>query len=137
MVQNIQMVDLKTQYHHIKDQIDKAVIDCISSKAFINGPEVKEFQTNLEHYLSVKHVIPCANGTCSLQIAMMALELKPADEVICPAFTYVAKAEVIGLLGLIPVMVDVDPKTFNISADDIERAITLIQTGSFSAICFK
>ena len=118
------MVDLKSQYHHIKDQIDQAVIDCISSTAFINGPEVKEFQTNLEHYLGVKHVIPCANGTDSLQIAMMALGLKPGDEVICPAFTYVATAEVIGLLGLIPVMVDVDPKTFNVTAKDIESAIT-------------
>lgn len=118
------MVDLKSQYHHIKDQIDKAVIDCISSTAFINGPAVKEFQTNLEHYLGVKHVIPCANGTDSLQIAMMALDLKPGDEVICPAFTYVATAEVIGLLGLTPVMVDVDPQTFNITAQNIEKAIT-------------
>ncbi len=124
MRQNIQMVDLKSQYHHIKDQIDKAVIDCIASTAFINGPAVKEFQTNLEHYLGVKHVIPCANGTDSLQIAMMALDLKPGDEVICPAFTYVATAEVIGLLGLTPVMVDVDPKTFNITAQNIEKAIT-------------
>lgn len=124
MRQNIQMVDLKSQYHHIKDQIDKAVIDCIASMAFINGPAVKEFQTNLEHYLGVKHVIPCANGTDSLQIAMMALDLKPGDEVICPAFTYVATAEVIGLLGLTPVMVDVDPQTFNITAQDIEKAIT-------------
>lgn len=124
MRQNIQMVDLKSQYHHIKDQIDQAVIECISSTAFINGPAVKEFQTNLEEYLGVKHVIPCANGTDSLQIAMMALELQPGDEVICPAFTYVATAEVIGLLGLIPVMVDVDPKTFNVTAKDIESAIT-------------
>lgn len=124
MRKNIQMVDLKSQYHHIKDQIDQAVIECISSTAFINGPAVKEFQTNLEEYLGVKHVIPCANGTDSLQIAMMALELQPGDEVICPAFTYVATAEVIGLLGLIPVMVDVDPKTFNVTAKDIEKAIT-------------
>lgn len=118
------MVDLKSQYHHIKDQIDKAVIDCIASTIFINGPAVKEFQANLERYLGVKHVIPCANGTDSLQIAMMALDLKPGDEVICPAFTYVATAEVIGLLGLTPVMVDVDPQTFNITAQDIEKAIT-------------
>jgi UDP-2-acetamido-2-deoxy-ribo-hexuluronate aminotransferase len=124
MVQNIQMVDLKTQYHHIKDQVDKAVIECISSTLFINGPAVKEFQTNLEEYLGVKHVIPCANGTDSLQIAMMALELQPGDEVICPAFTYVATAEVIGLLGLIPVMVDVDSNTFNLTASNIEKAIT-------------
>jgi dTDP-4-amino-4,6-dideoxygalactose transaminase len=120
----IEMVDLKGQYNKIKTEIDQAVISCISSTAFINGPTVKEFQNNLEHYLNVKHVIPCANGTDSLQIAMMALGLQPGDEVICPAFTYVATAEVIGLLGLIPVMVDVDPNTFNIKATDIEKAIT-------------
>jgi UDP-2-acetamido-2-deoxy-ribo-hexuluronate aminotransferase len=121
---NIQMVDLKSQYHHIKKEIDEAVIDCISSTAFINGPAVKEFQSSLEKYLGVKHVIPCANGTDSLQIAMMALDLKQGDEVICPAFTYVATAEVIGLLGLIPVMVDVDSNTFNITELNIEKAIT-------------
>jgi UDP-2-acetamido-2-deoxy-ribo-hexuluronate aminotransferase len=120
----IEMVDLKGQYNKIKTEIDQAVISCISSTAFINGPSVKEFQYNLEHYLNVKHVIPCANGTDSLQIAMMALGLQPGDEVICPAFTYVATAEVIGLLGLIPVMVDVDPNIFNIKATDIEKAIT-------------
>jgi len=124
MVRNLQMVDLKSQYHQIKDQIDLAVIECIESTAFINGPAVKEFQTDLELYLGVKHVIPCANGTDSLQIAMMALELQPGDEVICPAFTYVATAEVIGLLGLTPVMVEVDPNTFNITAEHIEKAIT-------------
>ena len=118
------MVDLKGQYNKIKNEIDQAVIDCISSTAFINGPAVKEFQSNLEIYLGVKHVIPCANGTDSLQIAMMALDLKPGDEVICPAFTYVATAEVIGLLGLTPVMVDVNPNTFNIEAEVIEKAIT-------------
>ena len=118
------MVDLKGQYQKIKTEIDEAVISCISSTSFINGPAVKEFQLNLEQYLGVKHVIPCANGTDSLQIAMMALDLKPGDEVICPAFTYVATAEVIGLLGLTPVMVDVDPNTFNIAAADIEKAIT-------------
>jgi dTDP-4-amino-4,6-dideoxygalactose transaminase len=120
----IQMVDLKGQYNKIKTEVDQAVISCISSSAFINGPAVKEFQANLESYLGVKHVIPCANGTDSLQIAMMALELKPGDEVICPAFTYVATAEVIGLLGLTPVMVDVDPKTFNLTADEVEKAIS-------------
>lgn len=120
----IQMVDLKTQYHQIKKEIDKAVIDCIGSASFINGPAVKEFQANLESYLGVKHVIPCANGTDSLQIAMMALDLKPGDEVICPAFTYVATAEVIGLLGLIPVMVEVDENIFNITAEIVEKAIT-------------
>ncbi len=120
----IEMVDLKGQYNKVKNEIDQAVIDCISSTAFINGPAVKEFQLNLEKYLGVKYVIPCANGTDSLQITMMALDLKPGDEVICPAFTYVATAEVIGLLGLTPVMVDVNPNTFNITASDIEKAIT-------------
>lgn len=120
----IQMVDLKGQYNKIKTEVDQAVISCFSSSAFINGPEVKEFQTSLESYLGVKHVIPCANGTDSLQIAMMALELQPGDEVICPAFTYVATAEVIGLLGLTPIMVDVDPRTFNLTAKEVEKAIT-------------
>ena len=118
------MVDLKGQYSKIKIEVDEAIISCISSATFINGPAVKEFQLNLEQYLNVKHVIPCANGTDSLQIAMMALELQPGDEVICPAFTYVATAEVIGLLGLTPVMVDVDPETFNVTANEIEKAIT-------------
>jgi dTDP-4-amino-4,6-dideoxygalactose transaminase len=120
----IPMVDLKGQYNKIKPEIDQAVIACISSTSFINGPAVKEFQLNLQRYLGVKHIIPCANGTDSLQIAMMALGLKPGDEVICPAFTYVATAEVIGLLGLKPVMVDVDPNTFNLTASEIEKAIT-------------
>ena len=118
------MVDLKGQYDKMKPEIDQAVISCIGSTSFINGPAVKEFQVNLQQYLGVKHVIPCANGTDSLQIAMMALDLKPGDEVICPAFTYVATAEVIGLLGLTPVMVDVDPNTFNVTASAIEKAIT-------------
>ena len=118
------MVDLKGQYIKIKTEIDQAVISCIASTSFINGPAVKELQLNLEQYLGVKHVIPCANGTDSLQIAMMALDLKPGDEVICPAFTYVATAEVIGLLGLTPVMVDVDPYTFNLTVSEIEKAIT-------------
>ncbi len=118
------MVDLKGQYDKIKTEIDEAVISCISSTSFINGPAVKEFQHSLEKYLGVKHVVPCANGTDSLQIAMMALGLKAGDEVICPAFTYVATAEVIGLLGLIPVMVDVDPKTFNLTHNHIKKAIT-------------
>jgi dTDP-4-amino-4,6-dideoxygalactose transaminase len=123
-IMQIEMVDLRGQYNEIKTEIDQAVISCISSGAFINGPAVKEFQLNLEQYLAVKHVIPCANGTDSLQIAMMALGLRAGDEVICPAFTYVATAEVIGLLNLIPVMVDVDPKTFNLTVSDIEKAIT-------------
>jgi dTDP-4-amino-4,6-dideoxygalactose transaminase len=120
----IEMVDLKSQYNKIKNEIDEAIISCISSTSFINGPEVKQLQYNLEKYLGVKHIIPCANGTDSLQIAMMALGLKAGDEVICPAFTYVATAEVIGLLGLNPVMVDVDPMTFNLTAKEVEKAIT-------------
>ena len=124
-IMQIEMVDLKGQYNKIKTEIDQAVISCIASTFFINGPAVKEFQADLENYLGVKHVIPCANGTDSLQIAMMALELQPGDEVICPAFTYVATAEVIGLLGLTPIMVDVDPKSFNLAASEVEKAITL------------
>lgn len=124
MDSKIEMVDLKSQYYKIKSEVDQGILECISNTAFINGPAVKEFQSNLEQYLGVKHVIPCANGTDSLQIAMMALGLKTGDEVICPAFTYAATAEVIGLLGLTPVMVDVDPKTFNITANDIEKFIT-------------
>ena len=118
------MVDLKGQYNKIKDQIDTAVIQTIESTSFINGPIVKEFSKSLEKYLGVKHVIPCANGTDALQIALMALSLKPGDEVICPSFTYVATAEVISLLGLTPVMSDVDPNTFNITAEIIKPLIT-------------
>ena len=120
---NIQMVDLKGQYAKISDQIDDAVLSTIRSTNFINGPSVKSFQANLEAYLSVEHVIPCANGTDALQIALMALDLKAGDEVIVPAFTYVATAEVISLLGLVPVMAEVDPDSFNISIDSIESLI--------------
>lgn len=123
-IMQIEMVDLKGQYNKIKTEIDQAIISCIASTSFINGPAVKEFQLKFEQYLGVKNVIPCANGTDSLQIAMMALNLKPGDEVICPAFTYVATAEVIGLLGLTPVMVDVDRNTFNLTASEIEKAVT-------------
>lgn len=118
------MVDVHGQYLHIKDEIDAGIQKVIDSCAFINGPQVKAFQRNLESYLNVKHVIPCANGTDALQIALMALDLESGDEVIVPAFTYVATAEVIALLGLVPVMVDVDPNTFNVTADIIESAIT-------------
>ena len=121
---SIQMVDLKGQYEKIKDEIDQAVLNVISSTAFINGPAVKQFQGNLETYLGVKHVIPCANGTDALQLALMALGLKPGDEVLVPAFTYVATTEVIALLGLTPVMIDVDPQTFNTTAEIIEASIT-------------
>ena len=118
------MVDLKGQYIKIKNQIDSAVIQTIESTSFINGPEVKKFSYSLAKYLDVKHVIPCANGTDALQIALMALSLKSGDEVICPSFTYVATAEVISLLGLTPVMADVDTDTFNITAELIRPLIT-------------
>jgi len=118
------MVDLKSQYEKIKSEIDHAIADVINSTSFINGPAVKDFQTALESYLNVKHVIPCANGTDALQISMMALGLKPGDEVIAPSFTFIATAEVIALLGLIPVLVDVEPDTFNISPESIKNAIT-------------
>lgn len=120
----LQMVDLKSQYLRLKPELDAALIEVLDSTRFIGGPKVDAFAQNLAQYLGVKHVIPCANGTDALQIAMMALGLKPGDEVIVPTFTYVATAEVIALLGLVPVMVDVDPKTFNITADLIEPAIT-------------
>jgi dTDP-4-amino-4,6-dideoxygalactose transaminase len=120
----IQMVDLKGQYLKIKTAVDKGIQDVLDQTAFINGPAVKEFQSDLEQYLQVKHVIPCANGTDALQIAMMALGLQPGDEVITASFTYVATAEVIGLLGLVPVLVDVDPDTFNIDVKAIEANIT-------------
>ena len=124
MKDTIQMVDLKGQYLKIKDEVDAAIQHCIDTTAFINGPQLKEFKENLASYLDVKHLIPCANGTDALQIALMALELNPGDEVIVPSFTYVATTEVIALLGLVPVMVDVDPNTFNITADIIAEAIT-------------
>jgi dTDP-4-amino-4,6-dideoxygalactose transaminase len=120
----IQMVDLKTQYLHIQDAVQREINEVLDSTSFIGGPKVQAFRENLEQYLGASHVIPCANGTDALQIAMMALGLKPGDEVIVPAFTYVATAEVIGLLGLIPVMTDVDPHTFNITADLIKPHIT-------------
>lgn len=120
----IQMVDLIGQYEKIKTEVDAAVMNVIQSAAFINGPEVKDFQKELEDYLSVKHVIPCANGTDALQIAMMALNLQPGDEVITASFTYVATAEVIALLKLKPVLVDVYPDTFDIDVEAMEKAIT-------------
>jgi dTDP-4-amino-4,6-dideoxygalactose transaminase len=120
----IQMVDLKGQYEKIKTEVDSGIQEVLSTTAFINGPAVKEFQADLEKYLNVKHVIPCANGTDALQIAMMALGLKPGDEVITASFTYVATAEVIGLLGLTPVLVDVYPDTFDIDIEAIEKNIT-------------
>ena len=124
MQQKIQMVDLHGQYMKIKAEIDAAIAEVIDSSAFINGPAVGRFASALAQYTGARHVIPCGNGTDALQIALMALGLKPGDEVIVPAFTYVASAEVIALLGLRPVMVDVDCDTFNTDIRFIEKAIT-------------
>lgn len=118
------MVDLKSQYEKIKPEIDAQWEEILDSCAFINGPAVHHFQANLEQYLHVKHVIPCGNGTEAIQVALMALGLQPGDEVITTTFTFIATAEVIALLGLTPVLVDVNPDTFNINVDAVERAIT-------------
>lgn len=123
-MKKIQMVDLITQYQSIKNEVDTAILNVIENAQFINGPEVSAFQKELEDYLNIKHVIPCANGTDALQIALMALDLKPGDEVITPSFTYVATTEVIALLGLKPVFVEVDRDTFCIDTAKIEAAIT-------------
>jgi len=123
-MKKIHMVDLQTQYKFIKTKVDAGIEQVLNSAQFINGPAVKSFQKNLESYLGVKNVIPCANGTDALQIAMMGLGLKPGDEVITADFTYASTVEVIALLGLTPVLVDVDPITFNINPESIEKAIT-------------
>lgn len=123
-MKSIKMVDLHGQYLKIKPEIDAAIQDVLTSTAFINGPQVKEFNTHLANYLKVKHVIACANGTDALQIALMALDLKPGDEVISPDFTFIATVEVIALLGLVPVIVDVDPVNFTIDPEGIRKAIT-------------
>ncbi|WP_040506461.1 DegT/DnrJ/EryC1/StrS family aminotransferase [Gillisia limnaea] len=123
-MKKIQMVDLKGQYASIKDQIQNSLDEIMETSAFINGPEVQKFQKELEEYLDVKHVIPCANGTDALQIAMMGLGLQPGDEVITADFTFAATVEVIAVLQLTPVLVDVYPNTFNINTDAIRNAIT-------------
>ena len=123
-MRKIQMVDLKSQYDKIKDQVNASIQEVLDTTTYVNGPEVHKFQKNLEDYLGVKHVIPCANGTDALQIAMMALDLKPGDEVITACFTYVATAEAIALLKLKPVLVDVDPDTFNLNIDEVRKAIS-------------
>lgn len=123
-MKKIQMVDLQTQYQHIKSDINKGIQAVIDSASFIKGPAVSSFQKNLENYTGAKHVIPVGNGTDALQIALMALGLKPGDEVITPTFTFIATAEVVALLGLTPVVVDVDWDTMNISVDSIRKAIT-------------
>jgi dTDP-4-amino-4,6-dideoxygalactose transaminase len=118
------MVDTKTQYLHIKADVDKAIHDVLDTAAYINGKPVQDFATGLCNYLNVKHTIPCANGTDALQIAMMALGLQPGDEVITPSFTYIATTEVVALLKLTPVFVEVDPKTFCIDPESVRKAIT-------------
>lgn len=123
-MKKIQMVDLKGQYNQIKDVVNPSIQEVIENTSFINGPKVHEFQKHLEEYLNVKHVIPCANGTDALQIAMMGLGLKPGDEVITADFTFAATVEVIALLNLTPVLVDVNPDDFNINIDAIKKAIT-------------
>lgn len=123
-MKEIRMVDLKGQYEKIKTEIDAAIQEVINTTSFINGPAVRDFQADMEKYLGVKHVIPCANGTDALQVAMMGLDLKPGDEVITTSFTFIATAEVIALLKLTPVLVDVHPDTFNIDPAAIRKAIT-------------
>ncbi|MCL6267237.1 DegT/DnrJ/EryC1/StrS family aminotransferase [Flagellimonas myxillae] len=123
-MKKIQMVDLKGQYEGIKNEVNSSITEVLESSAFINGPYVHAFQKELETYLDVKHVIPCANGTDALQICMMGLGLKPGDEVITADFTFAATVEVIALLNLTPVLVDVEPDTFNIDPKAIEKAIT-------------
>ena len=123
-MKKIQMVDLQGQYQKIKKDVDISFENILNTSSFINGPKVKEFQKNLEDYLGVKHVIPCANGTDALQIAMMGLGLEQGDEVITADFTFAATVEVIALLKLTPVLVDVDPITFNIDIDAVKKAIT-------------
>lgn len=124
LMNKIQMVDLQKQYQRLKEDIDSAIAEVLNTSAFINGPAVKKFQANLEKYLGGSHVIPCANGTDALQIAMMALDLQPGDEVITTSFTYVATAEVIALLKLTPVLVEVNESTFTMDPKALEMAIT-------------
>ena len=121
---NILMVDLVGQYEKIKDQINQSIINSLQQGKFINGPIVQEFSNNLSEYLKVKNVIPCANGTDALQIAFMALGLKPGDEIICPSWTYVSTAGAAAILGIKPVFCDVDPNTFNVTSELIEPLIT-------------
>jgi len=123
-MKKIEMVDLKGQYEQIKEEVNRSILETIESTLFINGPKVKSFQDHLEKYIGVKHVIPCANGTDALQIALMSLGLKPGDEVITADFTFASTVEVISLLRLTPVLVDVDPKTFNIDISSVEKAIS-------------
>lgn len=138
--ESIQMVDLQTQYGRLKGEINKVVQDVLNDSRYINGPQVKEFALNLAQYMNVGHVIPCGNGTDAIQIALMALDLQPGDEVIVPSFSYVAAAEAVAILGLKPVMIDVDPRTFNMDVDKIEPAISrvsraIIPVHLFGQVC--
>jgi len=123
-MRKLQMVDLKSQYEKIKEEVNASIQEVLDTNTYINGPLVHQFQADLEKYLGVKHVIPCANGTDALQIAMMGLDLKPGDEVITADFTFAATVEVIALLQLTPVLVDVDMNNMNISLEGIRKAIT-------------
>ena len=118
------MVDLKGQYSKIQQEVDTSILNAVKSGAFINGPQVSEFAVELQNYLSVKHVIPCANGTDALQISLMALGLNPGDEVITPSFTYIATVEVMALLGLVPKFIEVNPETFNIDVSQLKTLIS-------------
>ena len=134
-MKKIQMVDLFSQYQKIKNEVDAGIQEVLNTTTFIKGGKVNEFQANLEKYLGVKHVIPVGNGTDALQIALMALDLKPGDEVITPTFTFIATAEVVALLGLTPVVVDVDFDTFNIDIEAVKRAITPKTKAIVRCIC--
>jgi UDP-2-acetamido-2-deoxy-ribo-hexuluronate aminotransferase len=123
-MQPIQMVDVQRQYQQLKSDIDRRVLACMESGAFINGPDVKNFEASLSFYLDNTHVVSCANGTDALQIALMALNLQTGDEVMVPSFTFVASVEVIALLGLKPIVVDVDPRTFLMKVEDIEASLS-------------
>lgn len=125
----IQMVDLKGQYEKIKSEIDNSILEVIDNTSFINGPQVKTFAKQLVDFTGAKYAIPCANGTDALQIAMMALDFKPGDEVIVPAFTYVATVEVIALLGLTPIFIDVTPDTFELDVKQLESKLTIKTVG--------
>jgi len=123
-MKKIEMVDLRSQYHRLKTEIDKAILQALDNSAFINGPDVKAFGSELASYLDVPHVIPCANGTDALQVALMALPLEPGDEVITTNFSFIATVEVLVLLKLKPVLVDVNPFTFNIDPDQVRKSIS-------------
>src|SRR5688572_5239245 len=123
-MENIQMVDLQSQYKLLQPEMDKRILDCIRSAAFIQGKDVKSFEAELSAYLEGAHVISCANGTDALQIALMALDLQQGDEVIVPSFTFVASVEVIALLGLKPIVVDIDARTFLMKIEDIEASLS-------------